>query len=65
MVIVFKSFLSCVCVWRDIHVILAVIISLMSFELWCRRRLLRVPIFIGRIDAEAEAPILWPPDAKS
>ena len=22
-------------------------------------------IFIGRIDAEAEASILWPPDAKS
>ena len=22
-------------------------------------------MFIGRIDAEAEAPILWPPDAKS
>ena len=22
-------------------------------------------IFFGRIDAEAEAPILWPPDAKS
>ena len=22
-------------------------------------------IFIGRIDTEAEAPILWPPDAKS
>ena len=22
-------------------------------------------VFIGRIDAEAEAPILWPPDAKS
>jgi len=22
-------------------------------------------IFIGRIDAEAEAPVLWPPDAKS
>ena len=22
-------------------------------------------IFIGRMDAEAEAPILWPPDAKS
>ena len=22
-------------------------------------------IFIGRIDAEAEAPILWPPDMKS
>ena len=50
-----------------------------SFKLWCWRRLLRVPwtsrrakakenqpcIFIGRIDAEAEAPILWPPDLKS
>ena len=51
-------------------------------ELWCWRRLLRVPwtarrsnpcnskgnqpsIFIGRTHAEAEAPILWPPDAKS
>ena len=22
-------------------------------------------IFIGRIDAEAEAPIIWPPDVKS
>ena len=22
-------------------------------------------VFIGRTDAEAEAPILWPPDAKS
>ena len=22
-------------------------------------------IFIGRTDAEAEAPIVWPPDAKS
>ena len=22
-------------------------------------------MFIGRTDAEAEAPILWPPDAKS
>ena len=22
-------------------------------------------VFTGRIDAEAEAPILWPPDAKS
>ena len=50
-----------------------------GFELWCWRRLLRVPlackeiqpvnpkgnqswIFIGRTDAEAEAPILWPPD---
>ena len=51
-----------------------------AFELWCWRRLLRVPwtarrsnqsfskgnqpwIFIRR--AEAEAPVLWPPDAKS
>ena len=23
------------------------------------------PVFIGRTDAEAETPILWPPDAKS
>ena len=52
-----------------------------AFELWCWRRLLRVPwtarrsnqstlkemswIFIGRTDAEAEIPILWPPDAKN
>ena len=53
-----------------------------AFELWCWRRLLRVPwtvrsfkqstlneispgIFIGRTDAEAETPILWPPDVKS
>ena len=53
-----------------------------AFELWCWRRLLRVPldckeikpvnlkgnqpwIFIGRTDAEAEAKILWPPDANS
>ena len=52
-----------------------------AFELWCWRRLLRVLwtarrqpvspkgnqpwIFIGRTDAEAEAPILWPPDVKS
>ena len=52
-----------------------------AFELWCWRRLLRVPwdskeiqpvhpkgnqswIFIWRTDAEAETPILWPPDAK-
>ena len=51
-----------------------------AFELWYWRRLSRVPwtarrsnqsikgnlswIFIGRTDAEAEAPILWPPDAK-
>ena len=51
-----------------------------AFELWCWRRLLRVPwtawrsnqsilkkvlIFIGRTDAEAETPTLWPPDAKN
>ena len=52
-----------------------------AFELWCWRRLLRVPwtarrfnqsilkeiswVFFGRTDAETEAPILWPPDAKS
>ena len=51
-----------------------------AFELWCWRRLLRVPckeiqavhpmgnqswVFIGRTDAEAGTPILWPPDAKS
>ena len=47
-----------------------------AFEL-CWRRLLRVPqtaihpkgdqswVFIGRTDAEAETPILWPPHAKS
>ena len=44
-----------------------------AFELWCWRRLLRVLpvhpkrdqswVFIGRTDVEA--PILWPPDAKS
>ena len=53
-----------------------------AFELWCWRRLLRVPwtarrynqstlkeispdIFMGRNDAKAEAPVLWPPHAKS
>ena len=52
-----------------------------AFELWCWRRLLSpldskesqtVPpkgnkswVFIGRTDAEAEAPILWPPDMSS
>ena len=54
-----------------------------SFELWCWRRLLRVPwtarrsnqsilkeispgcSLEGLIDAKAETPILWPPDAKS
>ena len=52
-----------------------------AFELWCWRRFLRVPwtarrsnqsilkeisrVFIGRTDAEAETPILWPPDVKS
>ena len=52
-----------------------------AFELWCWRRLLRVPwtarrsnqsilteitwVFIGRTDVEAETPTLWPPDVKS
>ena len=46
-----------------------------AFELWCWRRLLRVPwtpgrsnqswIFIGRTDAEAESQILWPPYEKN
>ena len=52
-----------------------------AFELWCWRRLLRVPlckeiqpvhpkgdqswVFIGRTDAEAENPVLWPPREKS
>ena len=52
-----------------------------AFELWCWRRLLSPlywkeiqPVsprgdqswmFIGRTDAEVEAPILWPPDAKN
>ena len=51
-----------------------------AFELWCWRRLLRVPctarrsnhsegyqswVFTGRTDVEAETPILWPPHAKS
>ena len=52
----------------------------MFFRLWCGRRLLRVPWTarrsnqsilkeispeIGRTDAEAETPILWPPDVKN
>ena len=52
-----------------------------AFELWCWRRLLRVPwaarrwnqsilkeiswMFIGRTDIEAEMRILWPLDSKS
>ena len=52
-----------------------------AFELWCWRRLLRVPWTARRsnqsilkesvlkihwrTDVEAETPILWPPDAKS
>ena len=53
-----------------------------AFELWCWRRLLRVPwtarrsnqsiqkeispeYSLEKYDAEAEVPILWPPDAKS
>ena len=52
-----------------------------AFELWCWRRLLRIPwtkviqpvhpkgdqswVFIGKTDVEAETPILWPADEKS
>ena len=52
-----------------------------AFELWCWRRLLRVPWtarrsnqsvlkeinpkYSGKTDAEAEAPILWPPDVNN
>ena len=52
-----------------------------AFELWCWRRLLspldkkeiksvhpkgdQSWVFIGRTDAEAETPILWPPDGKN
>ena len=48
-----------------------------AFELWCWRRLLRVPWtarrskgdqpwdFFGRNDAKAETPVLWPPHPKS
>ena len=52
-----------------------------AFELWCWRRLLRVPWtkdiqpvhsegdqpwdFFGRNDAKAETPVLWPPHEKS
>ena len=37
---------------------------------WTARRssqsiLKEIRVFIGRTDAEAEAPILWPPDSKS
>ena len=49
-----------------------------AFELWCWRRLLRIPLDCKEINpvspkgnqswrtlAEAKTPILWPPDAKS
>ena len=42
-----------------------------AFELWCWRRLLRVPWTAkrsnqsGRTDAETETPILWPPHGKN
>ena len=57
--------------------------KIVAFELWCWRRLLRVPwtarrsnqsvlkeisqswVFIGRTDAKAETPILWPSHVKS
>ena len=51
-----------------------------AFELWCWRRLLRVPckeiqsvhpkgdqswVFIERTNVETETPMLWPPDGKN
>ena len=49
-----------------------------AFEVWCWRRLLRVPWtsrrskqsilkgdYFGRNDAKAETPVLWPPHVKS
>ena len=44
-----------------------------AFELWCWRTLespldckeIQPWAFIGRTDAEAETPVLWPPHAKS
>ena len=55
--------------------------SIDVFELWCWRRLLRVPwtarrfnqsilkeiswVFFGRNDAKAESPVLWSPHVKS
>ena len=40
-----------------------------AFELWCWRRPVHSKgdqscVFIGRTDAKAEAPILWPPDMR-
>ena len=37
----------------------------MSFCVWLISPSIIPSIFIGRSDAEAEAPIVWPPDAKS
>ena len=70
----FLSFFSFFFFWKAEHQ------RIDAFELWCWRRLLRVPwkarrsnqsnenqpwLFTGRTDDEAEAPILWPPDVKS
>ena len=58
------------------------VLRIHAFELWCWRKLLRVPWiskkfkpvnpkinqcwkFIGKTGAEAETPILWPPDVKN
>ena len=68
------------CGWENWTIKKAELQRIDAFELWCWRRLLRSPlefketqpvhpkgdqswIFIGRTDAEA--PILWPPDAKN
>ena len=70
---------SCVWMWGLDHK--AECRRIDAFELWCWRRLLspldsteikpvnpkgnQSWIFTGRTDAEAESPILWPPDGKS
>ena len=72
---------SHVWMWELDHINKAEYQRIDAFELQCWRRLLRVPwtarrsnqsilkdqpwVFIGRTDAEAETPVLWPPHAKS
>ena len=50
-IVMLEETLECPLDWTEIKPV-----SLKGNEPW---------IFIGRIDAEAEAPILWPPDAKN
>ena len=62
------------CGWESWTVKKAEFRRIDAFQLWCWRRLLRVPwtarrstqsTLIGRTDVEDETPILWPPDAQS